>query len=51
MPINTDVETRMSCFSHKEFKDKKYCKKWCCFIEQDLCSMATNERIEKEKKE
>jgi len=50
MPITTDVETRMSCFSHKEFKDKEYCKKQCCFIERDLCSMATDERIEKEKK-
>lgn len=51
MPINTDVETRMSCFNHKELKDKEYCKKWCCFIERDICSIATNERIEKEKKE
>ena len=43
MPIDTDVDVRMKCYGKKDEQDEWFCEWACCFIEQDLCDMQTED--------
>ena len=43
MPIDTDVDVRMKCYGKKDGQDEWFCEWACCFIEQDLCAMQTDD--------